>query len=472
MRWRGGRPGRNRVILDAASRRIPGAAGRPSRAGESENRMKTQLTDVNPTRKRLEVEVPASDVQSVVDELLREFRRTAKIPGFRPGKAPLEVVRKKMGAGLGREAAERILDRFAREALSREDVRPVEGSIRVDLDEEGELRPVVEGDPYRFTLEIDVLPEIEPRDYEGLQVARPAVELDEERVGAEMERIRQSRARLVEVGDRPSRKGDVVLVELEVVGEDGEVLMEPRVQTIALGDENNIPAFDEHLTGRREGDQVSFQVSYPEDYPAEQLAGKTVTMRGTVRMVREQQVPEWTDELAREVAGEGEGVETVADLREKVREAIRAHLEAEADRTARRRMLDMILERNPVPVPETLVEREVRARLEEIGRDLAARGLDPKEVDVDWEEVIRQQRQESEKAVREVLLLEAIARREGLRVEPAEVERELELLARREGADPAELRRRLEERGMMEVLEKQLLRSKCVDWLYQRSHIV
>ncbi len=433
--------------------------------------MKTQLKDVGPTRKRLEVEVPASDVQTVFDEVLREYRKTAKIPGFRPGKAPLDIVRKMMGASLGKEAAERILDKFAREALVREEIRPIEGGVGVDLGEGKELPPAVEGDSYRFALEVDVLPEFEPRDYEGLQVARPAVELDEERVGQEMERIRQSRKRLVEAGDRPSREGDFVLVEMEVLDDQGNVLLEKRVQSITLGDENNIPAFNEHLVGRREGDEVSFQVSYPEDYPVEQLAGRTVTMKGTVRAVRVPEVPEWTDELAREIAGE-EDVQTVADLREKVREAIRAHLEAEADRTAKRRMLDMLLEKNPVPVPETLVDRELRARLEEIGRDLAARGLDPKEVDVDWDKVIEDQRREAEKAVREVMLLEAIARKEGLAVEPAELDRELEMIARREGMDPAELRQRLAGRDMLEVLEKQVLRRKCIDWLYQRSHIV
>jgi len=434
--------------------------------------MKTQLKDVNPTRKQLEVEVPASDVQTVIDEVLREYRKTAKIPGFRPGKAPLDVVRKMMGANLGKEAAERILDRFAREALVREEVRPIEGGIGLDLGEGKELPPAVEGDPYRFTLTIDVLPEFEPRDYEGIQVAKPGVEVDEERVGQEMERIRQSRKQLVEVGDRPSRDGDFVLVEMEVLDDQGNVLLEKRVQSITLGDENNIPAFNEHLAGRKEGDEVSFEVSYPEDYPVEQLAGKTVTMKGTVRAVRVPEVPEWTDELAREIAGEEEEVKTVADLRQKVREAIRAHLEAEAERTAKRRMLDVLLEKNPVPVPETLVDRELRARLEEIGRDLAARGLDPKEVDVDWDKVIEDQRKEAEKAVREVMLLEAIARKEGLSVEPAELDREIEMIARQEGMDPAELRQRLAGRDMLEVLEKQVLRRKCIDWLYQRSHIV
>ncbi len=434
--------------------------------------MKTQLKDVNPTRKQLEVEVPASDVQTVIEEVLREYRKTAKIPGFRPGKAPLDVVRKMMGANLGKEAAERILDRFAREALVREEVRPIEGGIGLDLGGGKELPPAVEGDPYRFTLTIDVLPEFEPRDYEGIQVAKPGVEVDEERVGQEMERIRQSRKQLVEVGDRPSRDGDFVLVEMEVLDDQGNVLLEKRVQSITLGDENNIPAFNEHLAGRKEGDEVSFEVSYPEDYPVEQLAGKTVTMKGTVRAVRVPEVPEWTDELAREIAGEEEEVKTVADLRQKVREAIRAHLEAEAERTAKRRMLDVLLEKNPVPVPETLVDRELRARLEEIGRDLAARGLDPKEVDVDWDKVIEDQRKEAEKAVREVMLLEAIARKEGLSVEPAELDREIEMIARQEGMDPAELRQRLAGRDMLEVLEKQVLRRKCIDWLYQRSHIV
>ncbi len=433
--------------------------------------MKTELKDVNPTRKRLEVEVPASDVQSVIEEVLREYRKTAKIPGFRPGKAPLDIVRRMMGPSLGKEAAERILDRFAREALTREEVRPVEGGVGVDVGEGKELPPAVEGSPYRFALEVDVLPEFEVRDYEGIRVARPAVELDEEEVGREMEKIRQSRRRLVEPGDRPSRDGDFLLVEMEVLDEQGNVLLEKRAQSITLGDENNIGAFNEHLVGRREGDEVSFPVTYPEDYPVEQLAGKTVTMRGTVRAVRVPEVPEWSDELAREIAGDDE-VRTVADLRQKVREAIRAHLEAEADRTAKRRMLEVLREKNPVPVPESLVDRELRARLEEIGRDLAARGLDPKEVDVDWDKVIEDQRKQAEDAVREVLLLEAIARREGLSVEPAEVDREIELIARQEGMDPAELRRRLAGQGSLEVLEKQVLRRKCVDWLYQRSHIV
>ncbi len=430
--------------------------------------MKTTREDVTAVKKKLTVEVPASDVDTVFERLVRQHRKRLRLPGFRPGKAPLELVRRQLGDELGREARDEILRAFTREAVRREGLSPVEGGIYLELeDEQDELAPPVEGSDYAFTLSVEVLPEIEPKDYTGITVEKPPVTVTPEEVDREIEALLDAQAETVPVEGRASRAGDLVTIEIEATERDGDFSIERGERTVRLGSDNNLPEFERGLTGLTPGQSFSFDVAYPEDYGSEDLRGRTLLFRGEVKAIAESRRPELTDELAGELAD----VDSVEALRARVEEAIRHAREHEAERAARRMLLDRLLEANPFEVPPQLVEHELRHRLDELGRRLAMQGVKPDDLEIDWDKVIEEERGRSERAVREMLLLDRIAEVENLSVDEQEIAGAITRLAVDAGEKPENVRRAMAQGSRMESLKKQLLRGKCVDWLYEKAHI-
>ncbi len=429
--------------------------------------MKTELTELSPTRRRLQVEVPAADVAATFQDLLREHRKRVLLPGFRPGKAPLEVVRQRLGGELGHEAAERLLEAFAREAVRREGLDPVEGGVTVELaDGHDHIEPAKEHEPYAFALAVDVAPTIEPHDYVGRTIARPAVEVTEEELEAELKAFRERQGKLVPVTDRGSLMGDYLAVDMEGAELGQAPVIERKPRVVRLGEEGNLPEFDQKLQDLHAGDDFAFSVSYPDDHPSDQLKGKTIYYKGKVNEIRKPEIPPLDDDFAKAA-----GAESVEDLRGKIREAIHRVKGGEADAVARQRLLEDLLSLHPFEAPESLVRQELKDRLEDLGRGLAMRGIDPDKVQLDWNKVLERERGAAEGSVRARLLLDAIVKKEGMTIEPGELDREIELLARETGVPVADARTRLAKAGNLEGLERDLLRRRSLDWLYSQAKI-
>lgn len=430
--------------------------------------MNVAITTISPVKKTLKIEVPPADVQAVYGDLLRRYSRQVKIPGFRPGKAPLELIRKRIGDDLGGEAAERVVERFGSEAIRREGLRPVAGGVMLKLDDGQQApAPVREGEGYQFTLDVELLPEFEPKDYTGLQIARPTVDVEVEEVQREMEALRQSFGKLVDVTDRAATTGDFVVAQMSAVELGGSVKLERQKHSVQLGAQGTLPEFERGLTGRRVGEDVAFEVTYPNDFPSDVVKGRTLTFSGEVEEIKVAQVPELTDELVQPL-----GVGSVAELREKVKERLLARKSAEADRTARARLLERLLDLHSFEVPQSMVDAEMRHRLEEIGRSLAAQGVDLDHVDVDWKQVLEGEKAAALRRVREQILLDAISRKESLTVDGAELDSALAHLGRENRLKPADVKKRLRDNGTLEDFRTQLLRGKCLDWLFSQTHIV
>ncbi|UCF67758.1 MAG: trigger factor [Acidobacteriota bacterium] len=434
--------------------------------------MKTERHDISQARKEIHVEIPASDVQATFDSLLRELRREMRVPGFRPGKAPMQLVRSRHAATLPARVAERLVESFGHQALEREGIEPLGGSLtlRTETEEDGadHPSPAEEGRPYSFTLAMQVVPELEPDGYVGLEISRPEVSLGDDEVQAELEQLREANAKMVPVSGRPSSAPDFVEVDIEG-GELGQEPILPRqTQMIQLGDSSNLPDFERGLTGLTSGQDFTFEVRYPEDFPEERLAKRVVYYRGTVRNVLERVVPQLDDEFARSLADEIDGL---AGLRDKLRELLERRKAREADEVAKRRLVDRLLELHPSEAPPLLIEQELRDRLESIGRQLAARGVDPDQLDMDWDRIVDEQRAQAARSVQSDLLLDAIARKEGLEVSDQELDEAIDELAQGLRQKPAELRKKLTRDGRVTVLRRSVLRKKCLDWLFDKSHI-
>lgn len=431
--------------------------------------MKTTLSDLSPVKKSLAVEVSASDVAAVFDDLVREKRRKVQIAGYRPGKAPLELIKARLGETLHHDAAERIIKEFGREACRREKLNPVRWDV--DLPEgEKHLPHPAEGEDYNFTLVLEVLPEFEPQDYLDQQISRPAVEVGVEEVQRELEGLRQAKGKMVDVLDRMSGVGDFIEAEIQGVELGGEAKVPKETRLIKLGEERNPPEFDRNLANRRIGEEFTFEVHYAAEAPDPQLAGRIITFTGVIKAIKKFEAPEWTDELARAAGG---GIKDFADLREKLKELVRIRKEAEADQVARRRLIDKILAANPFETPASLVDEELHERLRRIGRGLAAQGVDLEKAEIDWRQIAEQERVKAEREVKEGILLDRIAdkEQEHVKLAPADVDSMIENMARDMNTTPSKLRQFLQQEGRMESLQREVRRSKCLDWLYSVAHI-
>jgi len=421
--------------------------------------MKIDLTDLSPVRKRMSVEVDAEDVERETRVVLQSYRKKARIPGFRPGKAPMSVVRSHFTKELEEDVRERVLSSSFLKATREKGLEPIGDPSLEDVSHE-------EGQPLTFNTVFEVLPEIEPKGCNDVSVTQAAVKIEDEDVEKALEELRQARVQLVAEEDREAVQGDVVYVDVEGTPDTGEAFQRERMP-IEIGAENNLAQFNEKLTGARAGATVEFPVDYPEDYGSENLAGKRVEYRLQVREVKRPVLPDLDDEFAKDL---GEFEDLVA-LRSKVREDLEHRKKHEVEAATRQAVLDKVLIENPVVLPEVLVQDEVRRRLESFVRNMAMQGVNPEKAEIDWESLRKEQDGPARKAVHARLLLDAVAKVQEIHVEPKEIEERIREDAKRIGQSVEKLRESLEKHSAREALTAQLLREKSLDYLATVANI-
>ncbi len=423
--------------------------------------MKTEFLDVTETRKNLVVEIPSSVVDAEIDRVTRDYSRAARIPGFRPGKVPVRLVKQRFREQILHDVAHGLIPRAVDDALRSRGIEPVDTpDIRDVLVEEGQ--------PLRFTATFDTVPAIDPGDYSTLSVERPSVTLAPDAVDQALQRLRERAARFEPIEDRSAELGDALVVDLTRSTAGGGVESDHHEDvSIELGAPANPPGFDEHLMGLAPGAEKTFTITYPEDHTLKELAGSAVGYTVKVKALKRRVVPALDDEFAKDL---GE-FETLEALRTKIREDLEREAEHSAERQLRAELLKELARRVPFEVPETLVERELDRRVEDFARRLLEQRIDPRSTNIDWDQFRESQRETSREAVGSALVLDEVARREHLTVEDDELERELASYAARTGRTPAAVRARLEKEGGMSKLHAGLRREKAVEFLLTRARI-
>jgi trigger factor len=423
--------------------------------------LKVQVHDLGPVRKRLEVEVPADEVRKEIDELTKAWAKSVRLPGFRKGHVPVAVIRQKFQREVEEEAKERMVDRFLHEAIEQKGFEPVHEPVIEDVT----LSP---GEPLRFKSLFEIRPPIELGDYKGLAEVAAVPETTDEDVEKTLQTLRTQSGRLVPAEGRPAAAGDFAVCDVDGKfpaggGEDfrhDSVLLE-------IGGEHTLPEFTAALTGAAPGDVRTCEVNYPQEFEAKNLAGRTVGYTLTVKELKTRLLPDLDDEFAREI-GEPAGLET---LKTRIRKDLGDAAARRARRDAREAALGKLIEAHPVAVPEVLVEDELRRQLEDLLGSLARQGVDLEKANINFQELRDKQRPLAEKRARGMLLLDAIVRKEALRVNPAEVQSRIAAEARAAGVQPDVLKGRLDKSGGTQALALQILRERALDILIDRSSI-
>ncbi len=422
--------------------------------------MKVEVTSPSPVKRTMAIEVDAQEMERETREVLRGFAREARIPGFRPGKAPMSLVRARFGEKVVEEVRERVMTRCFHEAARENDVRPIGNPVIDDVGQQ------LEGEPFRFTVSFEILPEIEIKNYRGIEARRPAVAIADVDVDAALEELRQSRSQLITEEGRAASTGDVIVCDMRGAPEGGEPFERERI-FLEVGSAQNPPGFNDKLEGATAGSELAFSIDYPEEFENPDLAGKSTGYEITVHEVKIRQVPELDDEFAKDLGD----FEDLAALRERIREDLLARRRHEAEKELRDKILDKVLIENPVLLPEALVEDEIRHRLEEVVRRMMRQGIDPQKVELDWKKLRDQQEEPARKSVHARMVLDAIAKAESIEVERAEVNERIERDARAMGEPPEKLRQHLKKQGTMEALKTQLVREKSLDLLTAVANI-
>jgi trigger factor len=421
--------------------------------------MKIDLTDVSPVRKEMSVEVPVEDVEREKDSLLKSYRAKARIPGFRPGKAPIDVVRKRFKKELEEDIRERVVSSSFVKAAREKGLQPLGDPALDDVSHE-------DGKPLTFKTTFEVMPEIEPKGFDEIEVTGQVADVKDEDVQEALEQLQKSRVQLVAEEGRLAEQGDVVYIKVTGTPDEGEPFSQERLP-IEIGAENNIKQFNEKLVGAGVGGKLEFPVEYPKSYGAENLAGRRVEYAVEVLEVKKPVLPALDDEFAKDL-GDFDDLEA---LKVKIREDLEGRKKHESDMAIRQSVLDKVLIKNPVVLPDVLVEREIHRRLEELVRNMYMQGVDPEKEKIDWVDVRKKQEEPARKAVHARLILDAVARKEEVTIEAKELDERIQEDAKQMGQSPEALRAKLKEHHGTEALKAQMVREKALDYLTSVANI-
>jgi trigger factor len=409
-------------------------------------------------RHSLEISIPASDVDSETERVVASFLKKAKFPGFRPGKVPVSLVRKHYESEIRQQVLENLVPKFFHDEAERENLHVVGTPDIQDV----KFEP---GEPIRFRAEFEVAPEIELGDYRGLTIHYHEPEVTSEDVDKRLEEVRQQKADYANVDPRPLENGDFAVVALESVsGIPGEPIKQDEIM-IEIGGAETLPGFTENLRGMSPGEEKEFEVQYPEEYVQQRLGGKTVGFRASVKGIRRKELPELNDEFARDI-GDYQNLE---ELREAVRKALTAEREAEAQREAKDALVDRLVDAHQFAVPEAYVEHQIRNRLEQQLRAMAASGVDPSKLQLDWQKVKQAHRDKAIREVRASLLLTRIAEREAIAATRDDVDREVERAARQRREPVAAVRIKFEKDGTLGRIASHIETEKTLAFLFEHA---
>lgn len=415
--------------------------------------------------REVEIEIPADEVSRAFRSVTKRYQKQARIPGFRAGKVPESLIRTRFADGLRQDVVESVLPTHFREAIDKAGLKPISQPQVTDLHLE-------DGQPLKFKAVFEVLPAISIDGYQDVRVPKPDTDLTDAEVDAELERIRDSRSTMEPVDeDRILADGDWAQINFrgEFKGE-GEAPEAEQPVTgddvmIEVGGQNTLPSFNEALRGSKPGQELKFEVSYPEDFGERRLAGKTISYDVEVKAIKKKIQPELNDDFAKEL-GEYEGIE---DFKQKLKDHLASDKKRKLEGETRDKIVEALIAKYHFPVPESLVQQQVDARLDRGLRALAQQGMRTEDMrKLDFARLRAAQHESALNEVKGSLLLDRIAEEEKIEIADADVERELEIISLQTREPLDTLRHRLTEDGSLARIREQLRREKTGGLLYEK----
>ena len=427
--------------------------------------METQLERISAVECRVVVHIPWEEISPRFDQKLRELRGQAKLPGFRAGKVPQQMVERLYGKSVRDELARDIVQETFQSAVTKHDKVPLTQPVL----EEGTL---TKGEAFKYAARFEVPPDIQPKDYTSVPVRRRPAKVDETKVDAQLKTKQDELTEvrpITEGTERATQAGDVWTLDIE--GKLGDVNLSRKDLKLEIGDTNEfLPGFHKALEGTplsAVGSTRTVTFLPTQERIRTDLRDKEVTLTIGFRDVREKHVPALDDEFARDT-GEAE---TLEGLRAKYSDRVREEDQNEAERDARKRLVEVLLERNQFEVAPSLVAREVAAQVDLFKRQLQQQGIKLSQTGMTEQQIAGQMRPQALFNVKAFLLLDAIGKAEGLVVDEAEVDKELQNLAEERGQNVDRLRATMEKNNQLLLLRAQIREEKILDLLMSKAEV-
>jgi len=406
----------------------------------------------------LEITVPAEEVEAETGLAVDKVRQRAKLPGFRPGKAPASIIRKQFAGDIRKQVLENLIPKYLHKQFEADDLKVVSQPDISDVHFEA-------GAPLRFKAEFEVAPDIELLDYKGLTAPYHDPEITDEDINKRIEELRHQKAEFVNEDPRPVQDGDFAVLSLESLGGVDGPPVKQEEMTLEVGGGDTLEGFTENLRGMHPGEEKEFEVAYPEDYGQVKLAGKTVRFRAHVKGIRRKELPELNDDFAQDLGD----YRTLDELREAVRKSLFAQRQLEAQQEAKSKLVEKLVDMHDFPVPEAFVDRQIQNHLEQRVRALTDQGVDPKSLKLDWKKFKEAQRDKALREVKASLLLARISEREAINATRDEVDKEVERIARQQREPFAAVRLRLEKDGTLGRIASHIQTEKTLDFLFEHA---
>jgi trigger factor len=419
-------------------------------------------TTTNPTLREVNVEIPADVVSRETDAIVNKFQKMARLPGFRKGKVPANIVRQRFAEDIKTEVVEQLVPKYFRQETEKQGLHPVSQPRVTDLH-------LHDGEPLKFKASFEILPDFDVQGYKDIKVDRPEVAVTDEEVEKTLAQLREQNASYTTINDRPIQNGDFAQVAFK-----GTPQNEPEGQPISMDDvmvevggANTIPEFNENLLGARPGDERSFVVRYPDDFSDKRLAGKSFEYSVKVNSIKQKHLPELNDGFAKELGPEFTSID---DVRKRIRESMEAEKKHQAEHEAKDKLVEELVKRNPIDVPEAMVEHQIDTRLERGLRALAAQGMKAEDMrKMDFARLRSGQRDSARREVQVALLLEKIAEKENIETTDEDVDKEIHIMAAQAQQPADAVRARLTQDGSIDRIRHRIRNEKTLDFLLSQS---
>ncbi len=421
--------------------------------------MQVNVQKLSPVLVEFDVQVEVDRVRTEMDKAYADLAKRAKVRGFRPGRAPKRVLQHMFGARVAADVAQRLVDETFPKAVSEQRMQPINQPAF-------EPQALRETQPFQYKVRFEIIPAIDSVTYDGLKAKKPKVDVQDDAIDKEVEVLRKAHSTLEPLAEpRPSAAGDVATVDFEVEI-DGERIAEAATQGIQveIGSGQLMAPLDEALKGREAGAVFVADVDMPEAHPHPKFRGKRVQFHVTLKELKARVLPAADDELAKDVGD----FETLDALRADIRERLEKQAKEQADNAVAEQLVAELVKANEIPVPPSLVERQMRVTEQEILQHAKSQGQNATGL---GEQLRSQVRQDSEVKVRAGLLMAEIAKKEAIRIGDEQLEEGLKELAEQTGKNVAKLRAEYREPRMREMLIGMILENKVLDIIEAKANI-
>ncbi len=423
--------------------------------------MKVEVEQVSPVERRVSIEVPWDDVKQELDMAYRGLSKRAKIKGFRAGKVPRKLLEKYYSQTVEDEVVGRMVDDAFRKAVEEKDLFPIDNP---QLDQ---MPTITKDSPLSFVATVEVKPEVEVSEYKGLEVERKIREVSEEEISAELEQLRQKAVVIEQIEDRnDAQKGDLAVIDFFGYV-DGETFKGGKGinYTVELGNGEMIPGFEDALIGMAIGEQKVFNLDFPEGEGPEEVQGKTVEWKVDLKELKSKILPELDDEFAKDL---GE-YDTLAELKDKVKENLATREDAKSRRLLRTQVREVLLEKNSITVPPRMVDRQLDFMLQDALRMVQSQ--DSPEIREAIAKLKVEARPQAEKQVAAMLILEAVARAEGIEVSNNDIEGKIQELSREHRIPVPQLKQQLKQNDQISSIRYNMLQDKAMDMIVEAAKV-